>query len=416
MLCPKCGSQNAPGDAFCGNCGAFLEFAAEEAAEGTVPGAAAPVGAAAAAEAGAGADGASCAICGRANPAGRRFCITCGERLPASPAGRPDPAPVPTAGAAGGPGAVPMAPAEPLSRPNATVGVAAPVAADTPGSPGPRPAAPDRPAWDFPAAPVPAPLPSPAATGAGRGEGGRGRGGPSAPVVAGILVLLFAVVGGGALLVLNGLPNGGPGAPAGPATPGVVVSAEPSAAPAAAATAEPDATAVPTAAPTSVPTPAPTIPPGPSVGLAITGSKASSQLKADRGPKYLFDGSPATTWKSASGRYTGAWVEVRFAPAAVTRIQVWSGWQKSEPLFFGNHRPHNVTVSFDGGQPVPLELEDVMGAQRVDIPSELGIVRATRVRITIADVYPAKKTSAADSPTTQVAISEIRLFGVPVTP
>src|SRR5512140_31604 len=31
MICAKCGTQNAAGDAFCGSCGAFLEFAAEEA-------------------------------------------------------------------------------------------------------------------------------------------------------------------------------------------------------------------------------------------------------------------------------------------------------------------------------------------------------------------------------------------------
>jgi hypothetical protein len=117
----------------------------------------------------------------------------------------------------------------------------------------------------------------------------------------------------------------------------------------------PAASETPTPAPpTPEPTPAVTIPPGPPVGIRITGAKASSQLKAERGPKFLFDGSPATTWKSASAKFQGAWVEVRFAPAAITRIQVWTGWQKSEPLFYGNHRPQNVTVSFDGGDPVPL--------------------------------------------------------------
>jgi len=40
----------------------------------------------------------------------------------------------------------------------------------------------------------------------------------------------------------------------------------------------------------------------------------------------------------------------------------------------------------------------------------------TRLRIAILDWYPAKKTPAAGSPTTQAAISEIRLYGIPVTP
>jgi hypothetical protein len=75
-----------------------------------------------------------------------------------------------------------------------------------------------------------------------------------------------------------------------------------------------------------------------------------------------------------------------------------------------------VTVSFDGGDPVPLELLDVRKPQGVDIPPELGIVRATRLRITIADVYPAQKTTAKGTPTKEAAISEIRLFGIPVAP
>ena len=80
-----------------------------------------------------------------------------------------------------------------------------------------------------------------------------------------------------------------------------------------------------------------------------------------------------------------------FAPAAVTRIQIWGGWQRDEPRYFGNHRPRNVTVSFDGGEPVPLALKDVLGAQRVDIPPELGIVGATRLRITIVDTYASRQ-------------------------
>ena len=46
----------------------------------------------------------------------------------------------------------------------------------------------------------------------------------------------------------------------------------------------------------------------------------------------------------------------------------------------------------------------------------MGIVHATRVRITVVDVYAAKKTSAAGTPTKTVAMSEIRLYGIPVTP
>jgi len=217
----------------------------------------------------------------------------------------------------------------------------------------------------------------------------------------------------GAVLV-GGLPGGG--APSSSLTP------PPSGT--AAATGSPAATVAPgTAGPgespaaSAPPSAAPTLPPGPPVGIRVTGAKASSQVKAERGPKYLFDGSPATAWISATGKSEGAWVEVSFAPAAITRIQIWPGWQKSASYYNGYQRPQNVTISFDGGQPVPLLLLDSYStggsAQSVDIPPELGVVRATRMRITIADVYPARKTTIADSPARRVAISEIRLFGIP---
>jgi len=408
MICPKCGSENAPDDAFCGSCGAFLEFAAEEAAEaGGVPGPApaeatlpapapgvivsatptAEAGAAPSAHASPGsqAKGPACAACGRENPAGRTFCVSCGARLPAP-----------------GAGAAPVAVPAPAAAAKAT--------------------SPARPAWDFPTAPVPPAGPTTAAPpggatpatpagGAGATSGGRSRL-PLALAAVGAVIL-----GVGALLALGGALGGG--APDGTPTAvpsDVAASLEPSpeASASPAETLPPAATAAPAATP--APTPAPTIPAGPSVGIKVTSAKASSQLKTTVGPRYLLDGSPATTWKSATGEFAGAWVEVRFAPAAITRIQVWTGWQRSEPLFYGNHRPQNVTVSFDGGDPVPLRLQDILGAQRIDIPAELGIVRATRVRITIADVYPARTTTAKGSPTKEVAISEIRLFGIPVTP
>ncbi len=430
MICPKCGTENAAGDAFCGNCGAFLEFAIEEAAEpagpseaATAPALAAPAPAAppsapppsagatgtvpaagtAAAAPPAVPGGPTCPACGRANPAGRTFCISCGERLPSAggaaggPATGRAPAAAPATGGAAAAAAVPPTPAGGPSQP--------PAGATTP-------APPPRPAWDFPTAPVPTPATAPAGAPPAGARDGRSR----LPLI-GAAVVALALVGGGAFVVLGGGIGGGPPAsslPSAPATGAagdVSPSAEPSPEPTTAATEAP-----PSASPTEAPTVVPTIPPGPSVGVKITGAKASSQLKAERAPKLVFDGSPATTWKSASGKFLGAWLEVRFAPAAITRIQLWTGWQKSEPLFFGNHRPQNVTVSFDGGDPVPLTLQDVMGAQRVDIPPELGIVHATRLRITIADVYPARATTAKDSPTTEVAISEIRLFGIPVTP
>jgi hypothetical protein len=396
--CGKCGAENAAGDAFCGSCGAFLEFAAEEAAEvegaagapapeavaaeaaaATPPIATTPAGAkpepsatgAAGADAAAGGgspgpDGPICGACGRANPAGRTFCISCGERLED---GRP------AAGAGLEPGA--------REKP--------------------------KPDWDFPTAPVPVVKPAAAAPGVVDDGGGRSR----LPLVAGLLLVVGIVGGAAAFVAAGGLGgDGSAGATTSPSpTSGAIATPEPTpAATTPASTPEPTPTpGEPTAAPA-------TVPPGPAVGLALTGAKASSRRAANADAKYLRDGSPASAWLSKAGAMADAWVEVTFDPAAVTRIQVWGGWQRDEPRYQGNHRPHNVTVAFDGGTPIPLELQDLLGAQRVDIPPELGIVGATRLRITIVDTYPATKTSAKGSPSKSVAISEIRLFGVPAAP
>jgi len=395
--CAKCGTENLPGDAFCGGCGAFLEFAAEEAAEEAQAGegepavttesaappppppppplaAAAPAGAmpAGAAPAPLAPSGPTCSACGRANPAGRRFCISCGGHLPAA-----------------------------STTVTAAPGSAMPSAGSA------------RPAWEFPTSPIPpaaATAPAPAAA-ASTGGGSR------LPLIVGALVVLV-LLGGGAVLVLGGgLGGGTPGASASARPSGALASATPGAEQSSEPTAPPEtpaATEVPSIPPE--PTVAPTIPSGPSVGIVITAATASSQLMASRAPTYLYDGSPLTAWKSATGELDGSWVEVSFAATAVTRIQVWTGWQRGDAVFYGNHRPRNVTVAFDGGVPQPLELKDALGAQGVPIPPALGIVGATRLRITIIDTYPSRKTSAGGSPSKEVAISEIRVFGVPAAP
>lgn len=424
-ICAKCGTENAAGDAFCGSCGAFLAFAAEEAAEAEAAQAEAETTQAGAIEADVGGaragvppssqatvatpssgppdeaggaaapPGPTCSACGRANPAGRRFCISCGERLPSATAA--------------------VAPA-----PAATESAAPPA-----GPPGPPPA-PGRtkPAWEFPAAPVAtarAAATPEASAATAPATGGRSK----LPLIGGAIVILALV--GSAVLVLGGGLGSGTAAPTeSAASPGALAS--PGAG--GAATSEPSAAVETSAADTAAPSEAPslspvtpeptvapaTIPTGSPVGIAITAAKASSQLAANRSPKLLHDGSPVTAWKSKTGKLDGSWVEVTFPATAVTKIQVWAGWQRDEPLFYGNHRPHNVTVAFDGGLPVPLALEDALGAQGVAIPPELGVVGATRLRITIIDTYPSRKTSAGGSPSKEVAISEIRVFGIPAAP
>ena len=433
ITCAKCGTENVAGDAFCGSCGAFLEFAAEEAADATLaaeatatkaapdmtpaaeaaelalatkatPAEAAPVAAAPA-------NGPTCSACGRVNPADRRFCISCGERLPAAPV-------APTQPAHGGLGSAPS----PLVAAPPAAATAAATALPATAPPASAPTAPAAPAWEFPTAPVPA-VTAGAAPAAPTSTAAPSGGGSRLPLIGGAVVIL-ALLGGGAFLLLGGgLGGGTPGSAASAPPSGAAGSESPGAqaSPESSAPAETPATGTPPAGETPSNPPEPTapaasIPLGPSVGIAITAAKASSQLAANRAPKFLYDGSPVTAWKSKTGKLEGSWVEISFAATAVTKIQLWTGWQKDKPLFYGNHRPRNVTVAFDGGVPVPLELKDALGAQGVAIPPELGIVGATRLRITIIDTYPSRKTSAAGSPSKEVAISEIRVYGVPVAP
>lgn len=215
----------------------------------------------------------------------------------------------------------------------------------------------------------------------------------------------------GAVVVLGGVLGEGP-RPSG--TPGAAAATT-------VASDSPGTSAAPTSAATPAgtmagETPGPTVPPGSPVAIRISGAKASSKVAANRAPASIFDGTPATAWVSAKGKTEGEWAEVSFAPTAVTRIQLWVGWQRDEPSFYGNNRPHDVTLAFDGGDPVPLELKDVLSPQSVSIPPELGIVAATRVRITISDTWPARKTTYAGSPANDVAISEIKIYGIPATP
>ena len=415
MICAKCGAPNAAGDAFCGSCGAFLEFAAEEAtapapgvvepAPGPAPGATsaavnpapltpAPPGAAPSFPT----SGPTCPACGRANPVGRTFCISCGERLPAAglPAAGPSraapPAPVPAAAAAHSPVAQQAAPTAPLP----------------PATPPPTPTGPT---WEFPtsARPVVAQGAKPGATPAAPGPAER-RGRNPLPLIVGAGVLCLLLAGGGAAILLGsgsgqaspapGSPDASAGAPA--AASGVIPGAA-SAGPSAAG-----GTAGQSAAPA-------TVPPGPAIGLTLTGATASSSL-AKHPALAAIDGDQTTAWLTGTSSAADQWLEVAFAPAAITQIQLWNGWQRTQDFYSGNLRPHNVTIRFDSGTPIPLELKDVYGSQRVDIPPELGIVGVTRLRIRILDWYAAKKTSAAGSPSAQAAISEIRLFGIPMTP
>ncbi len=454
MICPKCGTQNAAGDAFCGGCGAFLEFATEEAgapevatvardagqaptdpavatpvtgaapSPGSVPPSQLPAPAAALSSAAApppvGSEmpslvttGPLCPICGRANPAGRTFCISCGERLPVPGRAAPTSTRAAAAAAAAAPAptvapgpaiiAPPPRAATPTSRPVSSSDAVPPPAVGPVASPPPP-----GPTWEFPSGPT-RPVAAPSAKPEATAPAAR-RGRNPLSLIVGVGILFLVLAGGGAAILL-----GGGASKATPEAPGTSASAPPS------ATADaslPNASAASSSAAAASPGPsvAPaTLPPGPAVALTLTGASASSSLAAHPASAAI-DGDPTTAWKTGTKSPSDQWLEVTFAPTAVTEIKLWNGWQRTADIYSGNDRPRNVTIRFDNEIAIPLKLVDVEGSQRVDIPPQLGVVGVTRLRIAIVDWYPAKKTAATGSPTTQAAISEIRLFGIPVTP
>jgi hypothetical protein len=293
--------------------------------------------------------------------------------------------------------------AAPTAGPIASAGAVAPATA---GRPTPPPAT--GPTWEFPSGST-RPVAPPSATPVAAAPAAR-RGRNPLPLVVGAGILFLLLAGGGAAILL-----GGGGGKATPAPPGAGASA-PTSSTAGASLPGASAAASPATAASPGPSAAPaTLPPGPAVVLALTGASASSSL-ANHPPSAAIDGDPTTSWKAGTPSSADQWLEVTFAPAAVTQIQLWNGWQRTQDIYFGNDRPRNVTIRFDNEIAIPLKLVDVEGSQRVDIPSQLGVVGVTRLRITIVDWYPAKKTAATGSPTTQAPISEIRLFGIPVTP
>lgn len=458
ITCPQCGTSNQAGDAFCGSCGAFLDWAAEGGAAGAAPATpvadaaaetpvistpAAPVAAAPAtpppppvaavpaapptsAPAPFAATGPTCRVCGRVNPAGRTFCISCGEKLPAAAsaatpsATRPTVAPSAAAPLAW-PSAAPVAPPTPAPAPQAAPSQAT---APTPSVPAPAaatPAGPPQRTWDFPVAPTP--VQPVAATSRAGADAGQSRGGRRPIALFAGLLLVAAILGAGAFVVLGGSGSTATPAPGATASAAGAASAVPSApgastvpsassapaSPGQSSPASPGASAAPSASA------GPSFPVGNPVGITISSASASTSL-TNRPASNLVDGDITTTWKTDGSAPAGQWILLKFPATAVTRIQIWNGWQLSPDLYKGNPRLRDVTISFDGGPQIPLALKDVEGSQRVDIPPELGIVSATSLRIAIVDVYAAVKTAAGGSPTTQASVSEIRVYGIPAAP
>ncbi|HYC06471.1 MAG TPA: hypothetical protein VEG29_00970, partial [Candidatus Binatia bacterium] len=97
------------------------------------------------------------------------------------------------------------------------------------------------------------------------------------------------------------------------------------------------------------------------------------------------------------------------APAEIQSITIWAGSQAASANYFGNLRPHHITVRFDDGPDQPKTLKDEFSSQIINIAGHVDSV----IRITIVDTYPSKKTALSGSPFDDCAISEVQLNGTP---
>ncbi len=117
VICYRCGTSNAAGDQFCGNCGVFLEWSPGAAAgapdaEALTPDADAslaglleqPATQAPVAAPRGSPQLVRCPTCGTANEAGKTFCLKCGNKLAGATVATRLPLPPRSEPAAGGPG------------------------------------------------------------------------------------------------------------------------------------------------------------------------------------------------------------------------------------------------------------------------------------------------------------------------
>jgi hypothetical protein len=366
ILCRRCGAANSAGDQFCGSCGAFLEWEGEAL---ELDGAAAPEAAAPADAAPLGAD-----VAARPTPA------------PAPPASVPpeQPGGVPAAGgvtcrACGRPNP----PGRTFCQACGTRLAAGSATSVTPVVPAGQPTAgagrsPARPRGSSREA---------RATGASRGLPGW------LPVV--VVLGLLAGVGGVAAAALLRPPEVPSGASSEPGTP-----------PATLTPTLPAASPVDSVAATGSP-----VPPA-AVALTMTGATASSVVgnREMFAASMVIDGELTTCWQEGADEEAGEWIEVTFEASRLAYVVVYSGYQLSHDAYLANRRPKDVSVSVDGGPAQAFVLADTEVPQRIAVGDLPG---ATRVRITIVSTYDPEATAYPGSPFDDLAISEIRAFGVP---
>jgi hypothetical protein len=158
---------------------------------------------------------------------------------------------------------------------------------------------------------------------------------------------------------------------------------------------------------TASPSPGP-IAPGSGIVLQPSGATASSTLGGLWPPRDAIDKDTTSSWREASGRLAGEWIQVTFKqPVTILSITIWAGAQKDQENYKGNLRPRHITIAADGGRGQAFELTDTFGSQAI---AYSGPVNST-LKITIQDAYLSERTTFPRSPTQDCVISEIQFNG-----
>ena len=135
--------------------------------------------------------------------------------------------------------------------------------------------------------------------------------------------------------------------------------------------------------------------------IALASSSTLKEAGYDHSAHLAMDGSNATAWvEGVSGNGEGEWLRLDLgSDCHVSGMQLWTGYQKSESLFYKNSRPARVRITFSDGSSMEADLKDTMSMQSISFGGD--IVTST-ITITIVSVYPG-------SAYTDTCISEITL-------
>ena len=135
--------------------------------------------------------------------------------------------------------------------------------------------------------------------------------------------------------------------------------------------------------------------------ISVAASSTLQEAGHDHSAYLAMDGSSATAWvDGASGNGEGEWLRLDLGmDCHVSGMQLWSGYQKSESLFYKNSRPARIRITFSDGSSMEADLTDTMGMQSISFG---GDVVTSTITITIVSVYPG-------SAYTDTCISDITL-------